>query len=775
MFNQVTYNVLIERFKAFADGHYKIERFSHGQIDVTDISKDQHFPWMHVVPVSIQPSGGSRSFTLDVVFADMPRDKEQKTEYQRESLSDCIQLAEDLLAEIKNGGVIFGEDVTLEEGSAVQPFMEEYTHVLTGVTLSLTITFPWNWSACDIPADWTTGGSSSGGGGGIVPSLVLKVNNVDNVIQDVLDLVNGTNITIVDLGDGRVQINSNGGVGSVSWGDIIGNIADQLDLAMWFNEKADVSSLAEVAFTGDYNDLVNKPTIPSTDYAAIEWDINHTAATGNPYIKGDRVWYGGNVYACTATNDAIIPTNTSYWALLGVGGRLRETPVDWNATTGDNQILNKPTIPNELRDLVDCFYSNPLQNDVLIFDAPNNIFTNGQLGAAAYSNDYNDLDNLPTLPSVVGDMTKAVYDPDDDGIVEMARREMVSVINKTGATLTKGTIVYLKSASSSGTHPEVLKASAASEATSSKTIGGIYEDIPNDEVGYVVTSGEVDNLDTSAYSIGQQLWLSDTAGQVQTTPATDPSHAVFIGTVTRSQNVNGRLLYHIQNGYEFNELHDVSVPSPTDNDYVYFDGATSLWKSRQLTASSITDSTNVGQNLVALANPSAVTYLRINADNSVSALSLAQLKTDLGLPNRTVLASDVSITAVNTALNDVTGLTFPIVAGNKYKFTAYLVHTVSAANVGLRYAVNANVAVSSIQYRTLQNGSVVTALYIHHANALDSASSNSGGTVGNTISTIEGMLVANNTGTVIIRFAKSQANAGTLTVKANSFVEYQIL
>ena len=163
MFNQVTYNVLIERFKAFATGHYKIERFSHGQIDVTDIEKEQRFPWMHVVPVSIQPSAGSRSFTLDVVFADMPRDKENKTEYQRESLSDCVQLAEDLLAEIKNGDVMFGEDVTLEEGSAVQPFMEEYTHVLTGVTLSLTITFPWDWSACDIPADWSTGGSSGGG------------------------------------------------------------------------------------------------------------------------------------------------------------------------------------------------------------------------------------------------------------------------------------------------------------------------------------------------------------------------------------------------------------------------------------------------------------------------------------------------------------------------------------------------------------------------------------------------------------------------------------
>lgn len=315
MFSQVTYNVLIERFKAFAQGHYKIERFSHGQVDVTDIDKEQRFPWMHVVPVAIQPSNGSRSFTLDVLFADMPRDKENKTEYQRESLSDCIQLAEDLLAEIKNGGVVFGEDVTLEEGAQVAPFMEEYTHVLTGVTLSLTISFPWNWSACDIPADWTTGGSSSGGSGGGVPSLILKVNNVDNVIQDVLNLVNGTNTTIVDLGDGRVQINSSGGISSVAWGDIIGNIADQLDLALWFNEKADVSSLANVAFSGDYADLTNTPTIPPAQ------------------------------------------VNSDWNASSGVAEILNKPALATVATSGDyNDLINLPALPPTVGDMLKSVY-----------------------------------------------------------------------------------------------------------------------------------------------------------------------------------------------------------------------------------------------------------------------------------------------------------------------------------------------------------------------------------------------------------------------------------
>jgi len=76
-----------------------------------------------------------------------------------------------------------------------------------------------------------------------------------------------------------------------------------------------------------------------------EFNVNHTTATGNQYVIGDRVWYNGNVYACIANNDSLLPTNAAYWTLQGAGFRLRQTPVDWNASSGDYQILNKPTIP----------------------------------------------------------------------------------------------------------------------------------------------------------------------------------------------------------------------------------------------------------------------------------------------------------------------------------------------------------------------------------------------------------------------------------------------
>jgi hypothetical protein len=78
---------------------------------------------------------------------------------------------------------------------------------------------------------------------------------------------------------------------------------------------------------------------------AIAFSTDHLSATGNQYVIGNVVWYNGNIYRCIANNDSILPTNATYWTNLGAGFQTIERPSDWNATTGNNQILNKPTIP----------------------------------------------------------------------------------------------------------------------------------------------------------------------------------------------------------------------------------------------------------------------------------------------------------------------------------------------------------------------------------------------------------------------------------------------
>jgi len=78
---------------------------------------------------------------------------------------------------------------------------------------------------------------------------------------------------------------------------------------------------------------------------AIAFSTDHLASTGNQYVIGNVVWYNGNIYRCIAANDSILPTNATYWTNLGAGFETIERPVNWNATSGNNQILNKPSIP----------------------------------------------------------------------------------------------------------------------------------------------------------------------------------------------------------------------------------------------------------------------------------------------------------------------------------------------------------------------------------------------------------------------------------------------
>jgi hypothetical protein len=103
-----SYNVLINRLEAFAAGHLLIKRFTHGQIDLADMDQNEQYPFMHVVPNNIKPVEGGMQFDFQILFADIPRDKETKAEYQREVISDCVRLAQDLIAEVKNGLILFG-------------------------------------------------------------------------------------------------------------------------------------------------------------------------------------------------------------------------------------------------------------------------------------------------------------------------------------------------------------------------------------------------------------------------------------------------------------------------------------------------------------------------------------------------------------------------------------------------------------------------------------------------------------------------------------------
>ena len=61
-----TYNVIVDRFRQFAAGHFQLRRFTHGEISQADLEKEAEWPWMHVKPRAINYSPGTRAFSFEV-------------------------------------------------------------------------------------------------------------------------------------------------------------------------------------------------------------------------------------------------------------------------------------------------------------------------------------------------------------------------------------------------------------------------------------------------------------------------------------------------------------------------------------------------------------------------------------------------------------------------------------------------------------------------------------------------------------------------------------
>jgi hypothetical protein len=153
---------------------------------------------------------------------------------------------------------------------------------------------------------------------------------------------------------------------------------------------------------------------------------------------------------------------------------------------------------------------------------------------------------------------------------------------KAGEAINKGQAVYISSAD--GTNPIVSKASNASEATSSKTLGLLAQNLSHNGFGYVITEGRLSGLDTSSAQIADPVWLGTNGNLIfgLANKPIAPAHLVYLGVVTRVNQNNGEIFVHVQNGVELNEIHDVLIQSVANKDILYRDASTNLWKNASI-------------------------------------------------------------------------------------------------------------------------------------------------------------------------------------------------
>lgn len=127
------------------------------------------------------------------------------------------------------------------------------------------------------------------------------------------------------------------------------DLIDKPDLSIY----AETANLATVATTGDYDDLVNRPTIPA---AQINSDWNSNSGVSQILNKPTL-----STVATTGDYDDLVNKPSIPAAQVNA---------DWNSSSGVSEILNKPS-----------------------------------LAAVATSGDYSDLSNTPSIPTATSDLT----------------------------------------------------------------------------------------------------------------------------------------------------------------------------------------------------------------------------------------------------------------------------------------------------------------------------------------------------------------------------------
>ena len=211
-----------------------------------------------------------------------------------------------------------------------------------------------------------------------------------------------------------------------------------------------------------------------------------------------------------------------------------------------------------------------------------------------------EFDNTPTnIPTTVGSM----YYNDTDGTLDLilkggnvklqiGQESVVRVVNKTATNITLSEANYqaVRVTGAQGQRMKVDLAQATTDGLSAETIGLVTETIANNQEGFVTTSGLVRNIDTTGslqsetWLDGDVLYLSPTvAGSITKVKPTAPSHLIVIGYVIHAHATQGTIFVKVDNGYELDELHNVTINGKLNEDFLQYESATQLWKNKPLT------------------------------------------------------------------------------------------------------------------------------------------------------------------------------------------------
>lgn len=116
------------------------------------------------------------------------------------------------------------------------------------------------------------------------------------------------------------------------------------------------------------------------------------------------------------------------------------------------------------------------------------------------------------------------------------------------------------------------------------------------------------SLQGETWNDGDVIYLSPfTAGSITNIKPTAPNHTVILGYVVYSHQNNGKIYVKIDNGYEIGELHNCYLPSPNNNDSIFWSSTNARYENKSI-------ATVLGFTPENVANKSTDTSFTANSD-----------------------------------------------------------------------------------------------------------------------------------------------------------------
>jgi hypothetical protein len=304
------------------------------------------------------------------------------------------------------------------------------------------------------------------------------------------------------------------------------------------------------------------------------------------------------------------------------------------------------------------------------FDFTSNVWNLVGGGGAAFEQPVDSLFFNVNVPTNNVDTAKMRWDSDLATVVlglndnvpnELGFKNFWLVKNQTGASITKGSIVYANGTVGASGRITIDKFIADGSIDAKYLLGITAHDLSNGEDGYVISFGKIRKVNTDTFAAGAILYPSPTVAGVWTdVEPIAPNIDMPIGFCINSHVNNGTIAIKVESGYKLHELHDLAITSPVEKASLYYSGG--LW--RDTTAALLVSDTSSMLTNYLRTGVAASTYLPltggtlsgsldINTNNGSNSFQDSTLKVTY---NQSSLGVNQNVTGIYSSVN-TTGYT----------------------------------------------------------------------------------------------------------------------